>query len=58
MIMCTLFANYMHIMHTIISVVLHTFGIRQWKEHSKSTHVTEGDYSEIFIVNIHVQKKM
>jgi len=35
-----LFANYyVHIMCTFIRFVLHTFGICQWNEPSKSTHV-------------------
>jgi len=55
-IMHALFVNYANIMHTFVGFVLHTFGIWQWKEPSKSTHVTEGDYSANITVNIYVQK--
>jgi len=48
--------NFLPIMRTFFGFVLHIIGIRQWKVPSKSTQVSESDYSANIRVNIHVQE--
>jgi len=54
------FKDYTHTfcqnMRTFFGFVLHIIGIRHWKLPSKSTQVSEGDYSANIRVNVHVQE--
>jgi len=56
--MRALFANYVHIMRTFSALYCTQLAINNEKKPSKSTPVTEGDYSanSRLRVNSHVQK--